>query len=117
MEDGKGFERWMKRRAERGETTSKTSDDRDYERFVSAMTGAEAEATAGVAYEQIDGGAVVPESLSDDQAYAHLLAVVSGEASRLQAQEDVRRDRRERQEEHRRHSEAMGYPLRDQYRD
>ncbi|MDP9457029.1 MAG: hypothetical protein M3Q60_14915 [Actinomycetota bacterium] len=115
--DSPGFERWKAKRAARGATAPKTSDDRDYERFVSAMTGAEAEAMAGVASPQIDGGAVVPPDLTDDQAYAHLLAVVSGEASRLQAQEDVRRDRRERQEEHRRHAREMSYPPRQQYED
>jgi hypothetical protein len=113
--DSPGFARFKRQRAERGDASPTTSDDQDYGRFLDAMTGRAAETTAGVAHEMIDGGAEVPPDLTDDQAYAHLLAVVSGEAARKQALEDVRRDRRERQEEHRRHSEAMGYPLHSQY--
>ncbi|MDP9485561.1 MAG: hypothetical protein M3Q49_07190 [Actinomycetota bacterium] len=116
MEDGKGFERWLQRRAAKGATTP-TGDDDFYAAYVNAATGAEAEAMAGRAYEEIPGGAVVPETLTDDEAYQNLLDVVSGTAARRQAQEDVRQSRRDRAEEWNRQCAETGTPPLPQYQD
>ncbi len=114
MEDGKGFERWMARRAASGATTPTGNDD-FYAQYVAAATGADAERDAGRAHEEVPGGAVVPPDMTDDEAYRNLLDVVSGRAARRQALEDVRQSRRDRAEEHARHAREMGYPLHWQY--
>ncbi|MDP9476237.1 MAG: hypothetical protein M3R38_11255 [Actinomycetota bacterium] len=111
--DTEGFRKFKERRAE---TTPKTADDELYERFVSSMTGQDAERQAGVA-QHLEPGVPVPETLTDDAAYEVLLDVISGKAARRQALEDVRRDRAARQEEHRRHAQMMGTPLPEQYED
>lgn len=108
--DTPSFAAWKKRRA------ASAGDDQDYRDFVSAMTGTSAEAAAGVTHELIPGGAEVPSTLTDDAAFAHYMDVISGRAARRQAEEDVRRDRRDRQQEHARHAQMMGYPPREQYR-
>ncbi len=117
MEDARGFERWLARRAAKGDATTPTGDDAFYRAYVSAATGRAAERDAGRAFPQIDGGAEVPPDLTDDAAYENYMDVISGRAAKKQALEDVRRDRRERQEEHRRHAREMGTPLHGQYED
>ncbi len=109
--DSPQFAAWKRQRAE------KAAADVDYQRYVSAMTGQEAERRAGVAHEQIDGGRRVPETLSDDQAYAHYMSVLDGTAARRQAEEDVRQSRRDRAEEWNRHARETGTPPRQQYAD
>ncbi len=116
MEDGKGFERWLQRRAAKGATTP-TGDDDFYRAFVSAATGADAETTAGVAYEEIPGGAVVPDHISDDSIYQGFVDMLSGKAARERARQDVDQDFRDRRQEARRHAREMGTPIPPQYRD
>ncbi len=110
--DSEGFRKFKQQRAE---TTPKTSDDRFYENYLDVATGRAAERDAGVAYEEVPGGAVVPPDMTDDEAYRNLLDVVSGRAARRQAQEDVRRDRADRAAEHLKHAREMGTPPPQQY--
>ncbi len=115
--ESKGFERWMKRRAERAATSPSTSDDKLYEAFVNAATGAEASRNAGRAFPQIDGGAVVPEHITDAEIYQGFTDMLDGTAARKRAEENVRQDFMDRREELRRHAREMGTPIPPQYED
>ncbi|PLS84881.1 MAG: hypothetical protein CYG60_15535, partial [Actinobacteria bacterium] len=62
MQDGKGFERWLAKRAAKRATAPEDNDF--YEAYVNAATGQAAETTAGVA-QHLEPGVKVPETLSD----------------------------------------------------
>ncbi len=116
MEDGKGFERWMARRAASGATTPTGNDD-FYAQYVAAATGADAERDAGRAHEEVPGGAVVPDHITNDEIYQGFVDMLSGKASRKRAEENVRQDFMDRREELRRHAREMGTPIPPQYED
>lgn len=114
---GSGFEKWKARRAERAATAPTTDDDAFYEAYVSRATGQAAEAMAGVAHEQVDGGVRVPDHITDDEIYTSFTDMLSGEAGRRRAQEEVRQDYKDRRDEARRHAREMGTPLHPMYED
>ncbi len=116
MHDTPAFKKFKEQRAAKGAATP-TSEDEDYRRFLAAMSGAEGERMAGGAHEQIDGGARVPEHITNAEIYEGFVDMLSGEAGRRRARENVRQDFRDRREELRRHAEEMGTPLHPQYED
>ncbi len=106
-EESKGFERWLKRRAEKGATSPSTSD-RDYRDYVSAMTGQEAERNAGRAFDVVPGGVDRAEGVPDDQVYRGYLQELDGTASRRRSEEAARQEARDREQEVIRHASEVG---------
>ncbi|MDP9484903.1 MAG: hypothetical protein M3Q49_03750 [Actinomycetota bacterium] len=110
--ESKGFERWLRKRAEKARTSPE--DNEFYDRYVDAATGQDAENTAGVA-RHLEPGVPVPDHITNDEIYEGFVDMLSGKASRERAEEDVNQDFRDRREEARRHAREMGYPLNPQF--
>ncbi len=102
MDSSPGFTAWKKRRA------AKAAADADYEAFTDAMTGRSAELRAGVASTGTPGGREVPDDLDENEVYTAYTDVLSGEAGRRKAEETVRREKIEREEEIVRHVREVG---------
>lgn len=115
----KGFEAWKQQHAEKGADLSR--DAEAYRQYLAAATGQAAQERAGmVTTGEHSVGAVDfsgSASITDDQAYALYTAELNGEASRRRAVENVTREGRDRQAEHRRHAEHHGTPVPDFYQD
>lgn len=93
MEDhARGFQRWLKTRA------AKTSTDRDYEDFVNAMRGPDP-GRNGVATSGTPGGEDPAEGIPDSVVYEQYLSVLSGKADRRRAEEMVKTEKLEREQE------------------
>lgn len=103
MEDGKGFERWLARRA----AAPKTSQDEDYARFLSAMSGPGPDRN-GRAEHLEPGGEDSAAGLSDDAIYRGYVSELDGSAARRRSEENAKRELRERQEEVIRHVRQVG---------
>lgn len=113
MQDGKGFERWLAKR----QTAPQTTDDRAYEQYLEKAKGLTAQREAGRTHSEVPGGPDPSAGVSDDRLYARYRSELDGSAARRRAEETARQERRDRQEEHRRHAREMGFPTRAQYED
>ncbi len=101
-----GFERWMKRRAAKGATTS--TGDEDYRRYMASVSGAEAQKNAGRAYSLEAGGPDPAEGVPDDAVYRGYLQELDGTASRRRAEAAARQELKDREAETVRHAAEVG---------
>ncbi len=113
MQDGRGFERWLAKR----QTAPQTTDDRVYAQYLDQALGLSAQREAGRTHSGVPGGPDPSEGISDDRLYARFRSELDGSAARRRAEDQARQERRDRQEEHRRHAREMGFPTRAQYQD
>lgn len=116
MEDSRGFERWKAKQAAK-RATAPADDDRFYQAWTSAASGEEAQKNAGVAHPQIDGGAVVPDHITDAEIYSSFVDMLDGTANIRRAKANVTEDYQDRRDEQRRHARLMGTPIPEQFRD
>ncbi len=105
-EEARGFERWLKRRAERA--TSPSTSDREYADYVASVSGEQAQRDAGRARHLQPGGPDRTEGLGDDVVYASYLQELDGTASRRRAEESARQEARDREQEVIRHAGLVG---------
>lgn len=109
--EGRGFEAWKARRAE------KAAEEAGYEAFVRAMTGADAMDAAGVPTTGLDDpGRVDLSEAPDEEHYEAYMSTLDGSAAKRRALRMAEEDARVRAEEARRHAATLGYPVADLYR-
>ena len=104
--EGRGFEAWKARRAE------KAAEEAGYEAFVRAMTGADAMDAAGVPTTGLDdpGRADLSED-SDDAEYERYLDVLTGRAARRRASAMAAEHAADADEKFLQDARLLGHPL------
>ncbi len=102
-----GFEKWLQRRAEKA-ATSPTVSDRDYQDYVSAMRGEQAQRDAGRVRHLEPGGPDLSEGIPDDRVYQGYLDELSGVAARRRTEEALKAEKIERENEIIRHASEVG---------
>ncbi len=106
-EHARGFERWLKRRAEKA-ATSPTVSDQDYRDYVAAMRGEQAQRDAGRVRHLEPGGEDRSAGLTDDEVYLGFVSELDGSAARRRTEEGLKRELQDREAEIVRHAAQTG---------